>query len=209
VISLDRITAKVHALSARERFLLLSCAVFVLGFVLVQWIVVPAVGEYRKTRSAIPLRRAALSQSMATALGREDVLGMLAEAADLLSDREEGLLPGETPSEAGIALQGILKPWVTHPETRVTSVRTLAPSPSGPYTEVAVQMDLQTSMDGLAMFLSDVVRYPKILGVRKLSVSSGVYSAALGNRRETLKVSVVISGLTKAGEEGKEGGGGR
>src|SRR3989304_6170400 len=73
-----------------------------------------------------------------------------------LESAEEGLLPGTDPSAAGAALQGMLKPMVDRPDTRLTSVRTLPPVRKGEYAEVAVQMDMQTSTEGMASLLAGV-----------------------------------------------------
>jgi hypothetical protein len=107
------------------------------------------------------------------------------------------------PAAAGSALQGILKPWLERPGTRLTSVRTLGPVQKGSYAEVAVQMDLQTTTEGLAALLAEVPRHPKILKVKKLSVAPGYYGTAMANRRETLVVSVVVAGMASADAEPK------
>ena len=89
------------------------------------------------------------------------------------------------------------------------SIRTLAPAPKGPYAEVAVQADIQTTTEGLAELLAQVARYPLAIRVRKYSVSSGVYGALAVNRREVLTVALVVSGLTYAAGDVKAGGGER
>jgi hypothetical protein len=62
-------------------------------------------------------------------------------------------------------------------------------------------MDMQTSTEGLASFLAGIPRQQKILRVKKLTVSSGIYSPALANRPDMLMVSLVVSGMTAASEE--------
>jgi hypothetical protein len=120
---------------------------------------------------------------------------------------ENGLLGGETPSAAGIFLQGILKPLTQRPETRVTSIRALPPVKKGAYAEVAVQMEIQTSTEGLALLLADISRQPKILRVRKLSATSGVYSMAQAQRKEFVVVSMVVAGFSAAPLDEKTSGG--
>jgi len=202
----DRIRDKLRSLSQRERLLLLACAAFVLLFALVRFGVFPAVDSYRKSRAAIPQRQGTLARYRLAAQGEERIDEAFAEAAARLEEMEEGILPGDNPAAAGSALQGILKPWLDRPDTRLTSVRTLAPVQKGAYAEVAVQLDLQTTTEGLAALLAQIPRHPKILKVKKLSVNSGYYGAAMANRRENLVASVVVAGMAAADVEAKAGG---
>lgn len=202
----ERFQAKLRSLSQRERLLLLACAAFLLVFALVRWGVFPAVDAHRKSRAAIPERMGTLARYRLAAQGEGAIDEAFAESAARLEELEEGILPGDNPAAAGSALQGILKPWLERPDTRLTSVRTLAPAQKGVYAEVAVQLDFQTTTEGLAALLAEIPRHPKILRVRKLSVSSGFYGTAMANRRETLVASVVVAGLAAADVEAKGGG---
>jgi hypothetical protein len=199
----DRLHARLRAMSQRERVLLLSGAAFVLVFALVRWGVYPAIDSYRKAKAAIPQRRAALLRYNLAVQGEGKIDEAFADAAQRLETLEEGILPGDNPAAAGSALQGIIKPWVERADTRLTSMRALPPVQKGGYAEVAVQMDLQTTTDGLAAILAQVPRHPKILRVRKLSVSSGFFGAAAAARRETLVVSIAVAGIADTAAEQK------
>lgn len=203
-----RIEAKLRALSGRERFLLLVCAAAVVVFAVVRWAVYPALEEYRNDRARIPAKRDTLARYQAVRAGQDNVAQELAGFMKMLEAAEEGLLPGTDPSAAGAALQGILKPMVDRPDTRLTSVRTLSPVEKGEYAEVAVQMDMQTSTEGLASLLAAIPRQQKVLRVRKLTVSSGSYSPAMANRPDRMTVSLVVSGMTAATEKTAASGGG-
>jgi hypothetical protein len=200
-----QLTAKLGSLSHRERLLLLFCAAVVLSLAVFRWGVYPAIDSYRIDKAAVPLRQGILARYRIATQGEGKIDEALADAAQRLEEIEEGMLPGENPAAAGSALQGILKPWLELPNTRLISLRTIAPVQKGPYAEVAVQMDLQTTTDGLAALLAHVPRHPKLLWVKKLSVSSGFYGAAHANRRETLTVSIVIAGMTGGDGETKGG----
>ncbi|MGB7971889.1 MAG: type II secretion system protein GspM [Candidatus Deferrimicrobiaceae bacterium] len=204
-----RIEARVRLLSARERTILLVCALVVVAFGVVRWMVYPALEEYRKDRALIPVRRAELERYRMIRAGEGDVAGALAAKVNELEKAEEGLLVGSDPSAAGAALQGLVKPMADRPDTRLTSVRSISPVPKGEYTEVAVQMDMQTTMEGLASILAAVPRQQKVLQVKKLSVLSSAYVAGRPIRAETLRVSLTVSGLAAAPEEakGEKGGG--
>ncbi|HZD55035.1 MAG TPA: type II secretion system protein GspM, partial [Candidatus Aquicultoraceae bacterium] len=151
--------------------------------------------------------RAELFRYQAIRAGEGDVTEELAAMVEELERAEEGLLPGDDPSAAGAALQGLIKPMVDRSDTHLTSVRSISPVPKGDYTEVAVQLDMQTSLEGLASILAEIPRQQKILRVKKLTVGSSAYIAALANRPETLRVSLTVSGLAAAAEEREKGGG--
>ena len=201
--------AKIKALSPRERIMLAVGAAALVVFVFTRWVVFAQIDQYRKARAAIPARRATVSRYLAVAQGSGAVEEALDNAASRLAGAKEGLLPGDSPSAASAALQGIIKPWIGRADTRLMSTRTLPPVPKGPYSEVAVQVDLQTTTEGLAELLAQVQRHRLLLRVRKLSVNSGVYAAALGNRREVLTTTVVVAGVTDAVADETAGGGTR
>ncbi len=208
-----RIEARLRSLSTRERILLLLCGLVVVVFAVVRWTVFPAVEQYRKERGQIYARRATLSRYQAMRGGQADVAERLAGRVRELEKVEVGLLPGNDPSAAGAALQGMLKPMVNRKDTRLTSVRTLSPAQKGEYAEVAVQMDMQTSTEGLASFLAEIPRQQKTLRVKKLVVKSRIYSSARAKRAKRAKradrlvVSLTVSGMTVAPEEAATGGG--
>lgn len=202
-----RIEAKLRGLSGRERVLLLSGAAAVVLFALARWGAFPAIAEFRNARAAIPARREALARFQSVRMGQGGVIAEMADSIEKLENWEEGLLPGDDPSAAAAGLQGILKPRVARPDTRLTSIRTLAPVKRGDYAEVSVQMDLQTSTAGLAALLAEIPRERRILRVRKLTVNAGVYSPALANRPDALMVSIVVSGLARSPGDEKSAGG--
>ena len=201
------IEARLRSLSTRERNLLLLCALVVVVFAVMRWAVFPAVAQHRKERGLIVERRATLVRYQAMGGEQSDVAEKLAVKRRELGVAEEELLPGSDPSAAGAALQGMLKPMVNRTDTKLTSVRTLSPAQKGEYAEVAVQMDMQTSTEGLASFLAGIPRQQKTLRVKKLIVKSGVYSAARAKRADRLVVSLTVSGMTAAPEETATGGG--
>ncbi len=199
-----RLQAKLSALSRRERLLLFLCAAAIVAFAFVRWGVYPALASYKKSQADIPRRLSTLARYKLAAQGEAAIDEAFADTAARLEEMEERLLPGDNPAAAGSALQGILKPMLERPDTRMTSVRALTPVPRGPYAEVAVQMDFQTTTEGLAALLAAVPRHPKILKIRKLSVNAGFFSAAsAGARRDTMTASVVVAGLADTSVESR------
>jgi len=190
-------SARIFALSGRERAVLAACLLGVAGFAVARWVVMPARAEYARNRAAIPARRTMIARYEALRQGQDRVDEELFDQVERMEKWEDGLLVGETPSAAGVFLQGLLKPLTQQPETRVTSIRSLPPVKKGQYTEVAVQMEIQTSTEGLALLLADLTRQTKILRVRKLSAYTG---GSMGQmpRKEVVSVSLVVAGFSAA-----------
>jgi type II secretory pathway component PulM len=202
------LAARFSALSGREKALLSAGLLCVVAFIAVKWVVMPARAEYERNRAAIPARRAVVARYEALRQGQDRVDEELFDQVQRMEKWEEGLLTGETPSAAGVYLQGLLKPLTQRGDTRVTSIRALPPVRKGPYAEVAVQMEIQTSTEGLGLLLADLSRQPKILRVRKLSATTGAYYMGQAPRKEVVAVSMVVAGLSAAPVDEKITGGG-
>lgn len=198
--------ARLSSLSGREKALLAACLLAVAGFLAARWVVMPARAEYARNRAAIPARRAVIARYEMFRLGQDRVDEELFDQVERMEKWEEGLLVGETPSAAGVFLQGLLKPLTQRPEIRVMSIRSLPPVKKGAYTEVAVQMEIQTSTEGLALLLSDLSRQTKILRVGKLSATTGAFYMGQVPRKEVVAVSMVVAGLSPAPLEEKTTG---
>ena len=202
------LAARFSALSGREKALLAACLLIVVAFSAARWVVMPARAGYERNRAAIPARRAVIARYEALRQGQDRVDEELFDQVQRMEKWEEGLLTGETPSAAGVYLQGLLKPLTQRADTRVTSIRALPPVKKGPYAEVAVQLEIQTSTEGLGHLLADLPRQPKILRVRKLSATTGAYYVGQVQRKETVAVSMVVAGLSAAPVDEKTSGGG-
>ena len=200
--------ARFSALSVREKAVLAAGLLCIVAFIAAKWVVMPARAEYARNRAAIPVRRAVIARYEAFRLGQDRVDEELFDQVQRMEKWEDGLLVGETPSAAGVFLQGLLKPLTQRGDTRVTSIRALPPVKRGAYAEVAVQMEIQTSTEGLALLLADLSRQPKILRVRKLSATTGAYSMGQVQRKEVVAVSMVVAGLSAAQVDEKATGGG-
>jgi uncharacterized protein YqcC (DUF446 family) len=206
---LEGISSRIRALSPREKMFLAACLLFLAGIATAKWAVLPARAEYLKNRAAIPQRIATIVRYEATRQVQDRLDEELYLQVQQLERWEDGLLVGETTSAAGVFLQGILKPLTQGPETRVTSIRSLPPGRKGAYSEVAVQMEIQTSTEGLAKLLADISRQQAILRVRKLTANSGAYYAPTqAPRRELVVVSMVVAGFSAAPLDEKAAAGG-
>ncbi|HEX9190497.1 MAG TPA: GspMb/PilO family protein [Candidatus Deferrimicrobiaceae bacterium] len=205
---LEALTSRFDALSPRERALVAACLLCVAGFAAAKWGILPARAEYQRNREAIPPRLATIARYEAIRQGQERIDEELFLQLQQLEKWEDGLLVGETASAAGVFLQGLLKPLTQGPDTRVTSIRGLTPVRKGAYTEVAVQLEIQTSTEGLALLLADIARQPRILRVRKLTANAGAYYAHPMQRKEVVAVSMVVAGLSTAPVDENAAGGG-
>jgi hypothetical protein len=193
-------------LSGREKVLLVACLLGVVAFAVARWVVMPVSEDNARNRAAIPARRAVIARYEAFRLGQERIDEELSNQVQRMEKWENGLLVGETTSAAGVFLQGLLKPLTQRPEIRVTSIRSLPPVKKGEYAEVAVQMEIQTSTEGLALLLADLSRQTKILRVLKLTASTGAYYTGQVPRKEVVAVSMVVAGLSAAPLDEKASG---
>ena len=200
-------SSRFSALSTREKALLAAGLLCIVAFIAAKWVVMPARAEYARNRAAIPARRALIARYETVRQGQDRMDEELFGQVERMEKWEDGLLSGETTSAAGVFLQGVLKPLTQRPETRVTSIRALPPAKKGPYTEVAVQMEILTSTEGIALLLADISRQPKILRVRKLTATSAVQSAGQALRKEYVSVSMVVAGFSTAPLDEKTAGG--
>ena len=190
--------ARISGFSRREKALLAACLLAIVGFAAVKWVVIPARAEYARNRAAIPARHAVIARYETLRQGQDHVDEELFVQVERMEKWEDGLLVGETPSAAGVFLQGLLKPLTQRPEIRVTSIRSLPPVRKGAYAEVSVQMEIQTSTEGLALLLADLSRQTKILRVWKLSATTGGYYPGQVLRKEIVTVSMVVAGFSAA-----------
>ncbi len=203
-----RFRSRLRFLSDREMVLLAFGILAVILFVAIRQFVYPKMDEYRKFRVLIPQRLATIARYAVAAGGEEQVDGLLAEREEQLLALEGGLLRADSPAAAGAVLQGMLKPLVERSKLRLTSLRALAPVVKGAYAEVAIQLDVQGTTEGMASLLAEIARQKKMLRVRKLGVASGMNSVAMASRPELLTVTVEVAGVTEAGgaEAGPEEG---
>jgi len=189
--------ARFSALSTREKAVLAAGLLCIGAFIAAKWVVIPGYSEYLRNRTAIPARRAVIARYEAIRLGQDRVDEELFAQVERMEKWEDALLVGETTSAAGVFLQGLLKPLTERPEIRVTSIRSLPPVRKGAYAEVAVQMEIQTSTEGLALLLADLSRQTKILRVGKLSATTGAYYMGQAPRKEVVAVSMMASPLPR------------
>ena len=206
---LEGLSAGFRVLSSREKMFLAACLLFLAGFATVKWAILPARAGYLKNRAAVSQRIDTIARYESIRQVQDRVNEELYLQVQQLENWESGLIGGESASLSSVFLQGLLKPLTQGPETRVTSIRTLPPVRKGAYSEVAVQMELQTSTEGLARLLADISRQPAILRVRKLTANSGAYYAPTQQqRREVVAVSMVVAGFSAAPLDEKAAAGG-
>ena len=202
------ILSRLRAMSPRERGLIVVCLLFGAGIAVVKGLILPVYAGYERDLAAIRQRVATIDRYDASRKNQDRVDEERVRLEEQLVKWEKGLLTGESASAAGVFLQGLLKPLTQRPETQVMAIRALPPVKKGAYTEIAVQLDLQTSTEDLARILSDISRQPRYLRVRKFSASTGTYPGRPLPRKETATVSMVVFGLSAAPFDDKAAAGG-
>jgi Type II secretion system (T2SS), protein M subtype b len=206
---LRSLTARFQAMSRRERVLVVGCAVALAAAAAMKWAIVPARAQYERNRVAIRQRVSTIARYEAVRKGQDRIEEELSRQTEQLAKWEGGLLAGENSSAAGVFLQGLLRPLTQGAQTRVTAVRGLPPMRRGAYTEIAVQLDIQTTTEELARLLADIARQPRLLHVRKFAAHvAAYYGGRQRPARETVTVSMVVAGLSAAPLDEKSAAGG-
>jgi len=191
--------SRLRAMSLREKGLVIACVILGAGIAAAKWAVLPARAGYVRNLAAIRQRVSTIERYEAIRKGQERVDEELFRQVEQVEEWEMGLLAGENTSAAGVFLQGLLKPLTQNPQTRVTAIRALPPVRKGAYSEIAVQLDIQTSTEELARLLSDISRQPGFLQVRRFSATGAAYSGRQQPpRKEVISISMVVSGLSAA-----------
>jgi hypothetical protein len=181
-------------MSPREKALVVACVVALTAAAATKWAIVPARAEYERNRAAIGKRVSTIERYEAFRKGQDRLQEELARQTGQMAKWESGLLAGETASAAGVFLQGLLKPLTQDVQTRVTAIRALPPVARGAYTEIAVQLDIQTTSGELGRLLANLSRQPKFLRVRQFSARAGAYYGRRQMQQEVVSVSMVVTG---------------
>jgi len=195
---LEAIASWFHGMSFREKGLVIGCLLLICGIVVGKGVVSPVYAQHKKNLAAIGQRVSTIKLYEAFRENSDLVDEKLRWLKAQTEKMEDGLLEGDSVPEAGIFLQGLLKPLTRKPSVRITSIRTLSPVKRGAYTEVAVQLDMQVGTAELAQILGDIARQQKFLKVRKLHANTGMYPGRPMQGKETIVVSMVVVGLSDA-----------
>ena len=205
----DAVASRFHGMSLREKGLIIGCALLAVVIAVAKLFVFPMYAQYKKNVDSIRQRVATIVRYEALLKNTEQTDSDLLRLQEQTKRLEASLLEGNSVSEAGIYLQGILKPLLQKPHTQMKAIRTLPPAKKGMYTEISVQLDFQTGTAELAQILADIARRPKFLKVRKLHAQTGMYPGRKLDEKETVTVSMVVVGLSAAPmEDGAAAGGG-
>lgn len=144
--------------------------------------------EAAKLDSAIPLQRA-LKDSLRSRRTR-------------LTESQEALLPGDTPSSSAAALASLVSSAAKDAGVRLGAVQLRADSVGKTrFARVAVQADATGDIRGVTRFLASLEGGTTLLSVRELSVSSPSPGAP-DTQAEALRVEIVVEGLAGTREAG-------
>jgi len=185
-------------MSLREKGLIVGCLLLFGGIVVARGLVFPVYAQHKKNLGLIRQRVSTIELYEAIRKDSGLVESKLGRMKEQATRMEAGLLEGGSAPEAGILLQGILKPLIRKPTIRMMGIRTLAPVKKGAYTEISVQFDLQADTAELAQIMAEVARQPKFLKVRKLHANTGMFPGRPMDGKETIVISMVVAGLSGA-----------
>ena len=190
------IVSRFNGLSLREKGLIVGCVILVVGIAVVNGLIFPAYAKHKKNRAAIRQRISTVELYEAFRENMEITDDKLERLKQQLEKQQTVLLEGKNDSEAGMLLQGILRPLAQKRTMRLTSIRALAPAKKGAYTEIAVQLDLQADTAELAQLLADIYKQPKLLKVRRLQANTGMYPGRPVQGKEKINIVLVVVGLS-------------
>jgi Tfp pilus assembly protein PilO len=138
-------------------------------------------------------------------LGQKEVLAAALDAAtNEIKAREAKLLTGDTPSVTASDLQGIVQGLANREGTQVITTRVLNPETVGPFSKIAIQMEIGGQIEQIAGLVRALETSPKLLLVDEINVRSlfrpigvtqapGVPQIAAQN----LRVSLTVAGYAR------------
>ena len=192
----NAIASRFHGLSLREKGLVVGCLLAAVGIAIVNGLIFPAHARHKKNIAAIRQHTSTVMLFEAFRENLDQVNGKLQRLNRQMDKQKAVLLDGNSDSEAGIFLQGILRPLAQKRSVRLTSIRTLPAVKNGAFTEIAVQLDLQAGTKELAQLLSDIYQQPKFLKLRRLQASTGMYPGRQAEGKEKVNILMVVVGLS-------------
>ncbi len=168
------------AFSPRERYLVLGAGVTAL-LVLIRYAPLPAISSLTGSPGEDNWVQLQKIENYQKILARGE--GARKRSTELLARFEAAksrLVPGETPTQVGAALQGRLSTMATDAGLNVLSSQILKDEQSGDFRRVGVRLTLSGELDGVTQMLSAIETGPSDLEVTLLEVNR-----KLGTTRRT------------------------
>ncbi len=184
------------SISSREKRFLLAAGVALVGFLAVNYLVVPAVSSQLQVRKEYEEKRQALERYQLVVEGKRRYEKKFANAEQLYTQLQQQLLPGDKLTLAAADLQAMLHKAAGETGVTIVSENIHAPKKAEGFTQVSVELSLNGDLRKLRDFLYKIESSKKLLTVPRL-----VVNASFPRIGAELQVTVVVSGYTPALEE--------
>ncbi len=183
-------------ISSRERRLLVAGAVALVAFLLVNYLIIPAISRQMRVRAEYRDKLQALERYQLVVEGRRRYEKKFADAEQLFAQLKQQLLPGEKLTLAAADLQQMLHKAAGETGVTIASESIHSPKQVEGFTQVSVELSLNADLKKLRDFLYKIESSTKLLTVPKLMVN-----ASFPRPGAELQVSIVVSGFTPLQQE--------
>lgn len=199
-------------LSKREKVLAILAAfslVIVMGRILV---VSPLLERRDWIRTQLEMQPQLLEKNIRYVGKKEEIANALAKSRETLKLRGPLLLAGDTDSVRASELQQTVQTLAAREGTQVITTRVLNPEAMGPFTKIAIQMEVSGQIDQVTNLVKGIDSADKLLVVDELNIRS-LISPVVSPRQpntplpaaQSLRVSVTISGFARTEPQAKNG----
>jgi len=191
-------------LAKREKALV-AVALFIFLIVVGRIFVVSPLMERRDwIRSQLEMQPQLLEKNLRYVGQKEEITNALAKSREALKLREPLLLAGTTDSVRASELQQAVQALAAREGTQVITTRVLNPEPLGPFTKIAIQMEVSGQIDQVTNLIRGIDAADKLLVVDELNIRS-LISPVAGPRppniptpsAQSLRASITVSGFVR------------
>jgi hypothetical protein len=183
-------------ISPRERRYLIAAGAALVAFLGINYVVIPAVSTQVQVRKEHQEKLRALERYQLVIEGKRRYEKKFADAEQLFTQLHRRLLPGEKLTLAAADLQSMLHKAAGESGVTIVSESIHSPKKAEGFTQVSVELSLNSDMKKLRDFLYKIESSGKLLTVPKLTLN-----AIYPRPGAELQVTVVVSGYTSALEE--------
>ncbi|MDE2059604.1 MAG: hypothetical protein KGL31_03110 [candidate division NC10 bacterium] len=186
--------------SGRERWSLMAGGAVLVAFLVINYVIAPAVSRQMAVRSEHREKLQALERFQTVVEGRRRYERKFAEAEKFFTQLQARLLPGEKLTLAAADLQAMLHKAAGESGVTIVSESIQPPKKAEGFTQVSVELSLNADLKKLRDFLYRIESASKLLIIPKLQVN-----ASFPRPGAELQVTVVVSGYTMGLEEKSAG----
>ncbi len=183
-------------ISPRERRFVLGGGAALVVFLAINYLVAPAISSQMQVRAEYREKLQALERYHLVVEGKRRYERKFADAEQLFAQLQRRLLPGDKVTLTAAELQAMLHKLAGEAGVTIISETNQAPKKVEGFTQVSVELSLNSDLKKLRDFLYKIESSPKLLTVPKLMVN-----ASFPRLGAELQVTVVVSGYTTASEE--------